>query len=723
MHYLGYEINKKLVHIPYLKTSRKNENVLEKYICLDTETSHENNYTWLYQWAFAFNGGLYSGRTPRELINMLTDILTYYKTNSENKLICFVHNLQYDFSYLSYYLDKEFKQNEFLLADANHKVFQVSYENGLVLRCSYKLTNKSLKKASDDLGTVHKKLVGTVDYDIIHNQYDKLKKSDWNYQYSDCIVLDEIIKKQLEIYHDTIATMPLTSTSYVEREIKREYKRQVKKNIHILTDFQKQKPSIDAYYMQDSEFSGGYVHGNRNYIEKVIKGKIKHRDFQSMYPSEIKSSDYYPISKFIKYSDMISYRRINKKMRDNYCILVEVDFKSVSVSKDCTYPYIQFSHITNITKKSSVLLDNGRVLECDLPFSMVLDINELDLIIKQYNNPKICIKKCFIAKRGKLPDYIIKIVDENYIIKTKYKKEVERLEEIHQNKPTIENYINLCNAELTLMKAKNLLNGIYGCLAKNPIRDKITLTNGIWKTENKKNDREFVQDTLNKYYNNPNKCLHYAQGCYVTINARLRLFEMLDIVGYNNFLYCDTDSIFYLSTPEIEKAFEEWNKREYEKAMKNGYYVIVDDKKQHYREFKLEHEEIVKFKFLHSKCYMYQLDNGQYKSTIAGVRKYVEKYEKNGDKKIITAVDELKKVNKNPFRAFTEGMTFNICGGTKAQYIDHFKLGIESEFYTYNGNETQGGCIITPTTKTLKFVDVDDEFITDIRDIAEIDIK
>ena len=48
------------------KSGKTKTKYLDTYIALDTETSHnhdiENPIAWAYQWAFLFNGKMYSGR-------------------------------------------------------------------------------------------------------------------------------------------------------------------------------------------------------------------------------------------------------------------------------------------------------------------------------------------------------------------------------------------------------------------------------------------------------------------------------------------------------------------------------------------------------------------------------------------------------------------------------------------------------------------------------------
>ena len=159
-----------------------------------------------------------------------------------------------------------------------------------------------------------------------------------------------------------------------------------------------------------------------------------------------------------------------------------------------------------------------------------------------------------------------------------------------------------------------------------------------------------------------------------------------DIIGYENFLYCDTDSCFYVDDENntIEKKIEELNKKWLKENEEKGFYIISNDKKVNYHQFDNENEKIVSFRFLHSKCYAYEFINKkgekELKCVIAGV---VAKKGKVTREQELGSIDNLK-----------SGKQFVKCGGTRAIYT-------ESGIFEYNGNICSSSCIIVPDTKTL----------------------
>ena len=86
------------------------------------------------------------------------------------------------------------------------------------------------------------------------------------------------------------------------------------------------------------------------------------------------------------------------------------------------------------------------------------------------------------------------------------------------------------------------------------------------------------------------------------------------VIGYERCLYCDTDSIFYISDDETEKRIEAFN----EERRTTAHFVELENgKREYYDEFTLE-PDCLAFKGLHSKCYGVVTEKGL-EITIAGV--------------------------------------------------------------------------------------------------------
>ena len=161
--------------------------------------------------------------------------------------------------------------------------------------------------------------------------------------------------------------------------------------------------------------------------------------------------------------------------------------------------------------------------------------------------------------------------------------------------------------------------------------------------------------------------------------------EMYYLVGKENFLYADTDSIFYLTNNEIENKIKKNNLKWREEAEEKGYFVTVGNNKYYYHSFDDEKEIITKFRTLHSKCYAYEkkvIENGKEKKKLCVTIAGVQKKGRNGNTRIkeLGSIDELK-----------HGKVFRDCGGTRCVYIEK--------------NDITNSCaIILNTEKTLSTV-------------------
>ena len=247
---------------------------------------------------------------------------------------------------------------------------------------------------------------------------------------------------------------------------------------------------------------------------------------------------------------------------------------------------------------------------------------------------------------------------------------------------------------MSLMKSKNGLNGIYGCTAQDPIRETILLDpegEEPWRVEQIVD----VQEALDKFYGNRNSFMRYQWGCWCTSHARDELFTFIyDIIGVERCLYCDTDSIFYLSNETIEKRIADYNGRLLARSERIGAFIEYEGEKVHYNQFCDEKENIIAFRFLHAKCYSYiDKDTGLH-CTIAGVSARILDYiDKEGNPHYYTREEELGSIDN-----LKAGKVFTRCGGTSVTYT-------ESQPFLYDNGieltECASSAIITKTTKTL----------------------
>ena len=673
-------------------SNRKNT-LLNCAMHLDTETSHNhddnNNLGWIESICYEFNNEIVILRKPSQFIFCLNKIKEYYLLGN-TKLVIYVHNLSYDIEYLKDWLISEYGNNYKILAISPHKF--ISFEiDCFIFKCSYRLSNKSLNKWSNDLNTLHKKLVGTVDYETINYQDTILTKNQIKYQYYDVIVLKECLVRQMEIYNDNLLTIPLTATSYIRREILRNFKKDRHNNRKI---FEKQRMNTIIYKLCRFAFAGGYTHGNRFLKAQTLNGKIRHRDFVSHYPSQLRVNKY-PMgqwflltNKDITIDDLLSYT-------NEYCLLIEIELTNLTIKKGVTMPFAQYDKFyKGKCGFCKFISDNGRILSMEGKSIIVCTELDIQILNEQYTFSKRIIQ-VYASKSDYLPKYLVDTIDYFFRNKTHYKEVVETLKENGYN-----DYDELMlDANTDLMKSKNGLNSTYGCCATDIVRLIITMSeNGEWNKQ-EIND-ELITENLNNFYKNPKSTLSYAWGVWCTAYARYELYLFISrCIGYDKVIYCDTDSIFYFSNEKIENKIIEMNKRHNLKALNLKAYIETEKgTRVYYDNFKDENENIKQFRFLHSKCYCYIEENENKHLTIAGVTAL------SADRKT-NRMEELGNIDN-----LKSGFIFTKCGGTLSKYIQG-KPRIE--LINNHQIELSSACIILPNTKTLndKSEEIDIDYV------------
>ena len=707
---------------------------LDTPIYIDTETSWnhdpEDPKTWIVSIQVSFNGKQLFLRRPSELMEWLNDQIRTYDLNNERRCLVVIHNHSFDLSYLLPYIQLylPYKEDHSCILQDEHKIINYR-QGGLDFRCSYMLTQKSLEKLGKDLNVEHKKKVGMYDYNRIHYQDDAISQQEQDYAIYDVISLAECYEKQMQLHGDTAASIPLTATGYIRRKLRASCK---KDRYYRNKYFTKTKLTAETYPMQRGSYAGGYAHNNRYFREKVIRPEeygmqyIKHRDFRSHYPTQMRKN-LQPLGKPQIYYDCGSAasRYLNPNISIEEILALSPRFSTVTALcihacqlKDPKFPFpilqeskLEFESFEDHANMR-IWADNGRVLKIqpksDDVFCMVyVQERTLRLLYDQYDIDGVIAKVMRIPNKP-LPACISDVIDELFKAKTDLKYKVKECEERYGSFAD-----ETFNAKAELMITKSLLNAIYGCCCFDPVRynfdidyereNPIFISNSIKTVED-------IQKILDEYYKSRNNFLPYQLGCSITDQAKFELFEYMEVIGPENVLYCDTDSLFYLSNDEIEKKVEALN----EKKRKTAPYVTDSKGNKIYYDVFEEEPDVIAFKGLHSKCYGVVIDqNGrpELQVTIAGVpaRTIIGM---DGETPIYkTREEELSEGTKDPFEALdnlSEDMIFRINTGTTCDYSTMGKPHIEM----INGHriETAGGAIIQKLdAKQVKNMDLDED--------------
>lgn len=219
-----------------------------------TDDEKQNSYfqSTMYIWTFSINESVYYGRTWKDFIQFME--LLKHKTSKKLKKYIFVHNLSWEFEFLRNCMDFDL-----VFARKSRKVIKCTNEYfNIEFRCTYFMTNVKLEKIPKIYGLDTKKLVGNLDYTKPRHSETKLSKEELQYCENDCLVIYEYIKLQLKNYK-SVSKLPLTSTGFVRRELKKityrnfKYERKVQRAIN--TDGH-------IFNLLNKSFMGGYTHAN-----------------------------------------------------------------------------------------------------------------------------------------------------------------------------------------------------------------------------------------------------------------------------------------------------------------------------------------------------------------------------------------------------------------------------------------------------------------------------
>ena len=201
---------------------------------------------------------------------------------------------------------------------------------------------------------------------------------------------------------------------------------------------------------------------------------------------------------------------------------------------------------------------------------------------------------------------------------------------------------------------KSLLNAIYGMTATSICRDEWNFEEGVITKGTPDHAAQ-----IRKFYSSRNSFMPYQLGVWTTAHARDALMTMIEAVGYDNFLYCDTDSVFYISTPEIEEKISQYNKEITERAAAAG--AIVGNK---VLGLATDEPELTAFRGLHAKCYAVEEAGKGLQVTIAGIPKASTKWI-DGKPVTMSNAEELGDIEN-----LQDGFIFKHCGGTRTVYIE-----------------------------------------------------
>ena len=622
--------------------TKQNRRKYKNLFCaFDIETTNDLsiNQAYMYIWQCQIEDQTVVGRTWLEWLTFCERICS--RLTEDEYIMIYVHNLSFEFTFLKgiYPFDPE----EVFAID-RRKVLKCEMKGHIEFRCSYLLTNMSLSAFTKRIGVIEKLSGEEFNYKLIRYPWTELTPKELEYCVTDVISLVEALKVYFSIEHDNFYTIPFTSTGFVRRDVKRAMRRFNRKELESM------QPDYEIFSILREAFRGGNTHCNRYYTGQILDN-VSSYDRVSSYP-DVQINELFPMSPWIKEYAPTVERVTRIIYKQHRACIMRCGFSGIRLKNPLWgCPYIPKHKCRNLTRHDN---DNGRILDADYLEISLTDI-DFKIICEEYEFESITFYDFYHCRYGKLPKPLREEVQKYFQLKSELK--------------------GVTGSELYYQLSKAKLNSVYGMSVTNPCRVSIDYINDAF-VERDEDERELLEASNHKAF------LVYAWGIWTTSHARAELEKMMNIVGPERFVYCDTDSVKFIDDGRV--SFKKYNKSRKSDSIKNGGVGIDRTGKQYYLGLCDYEGTYKKFVSLGAKKYCYIDPDNKLHITVAGVGK---------------SIGAIELASRGGIKSFKEGFTFYKAGGTESVYndiIEPFKVNIDGKMLIITSN-----CLIKESTYTL----------------------
>lgn len=460
------------------KFRKRNAKRYRDLICaFDIETTRLKDIEQAFMFIWQFQVGqdiTVIGRTWDEYMRMLYLIKNHLPKDSW--LVIYVHNLSFEFCSLKG--QYSFKPEEVFCTD-DRKVLKCEMFGCFEYRCSYYLTNMSLDRFLKKYNVENKKT--TFDYDRERYPWTPLTDSEIEYCVNDVKGLVQALGKMMAADDDNLVTIPLTSTGYVRRDVKKAMREYNHQQLHAML------PNQDIYCLLREAFRGGDTLSNRWMTDEIIEN-VQSVDIVSSYPASMLLKRF-PMSAF----HMEMTEDFDRLMEaGNKALLFRVSFVNIEADMLEGHLYLSRDKCREVIRPTYV---NGRVLRADSLDTTLTDV-DFRIVKRRYHWDEMIITCLYSAKYRMLPSMYRNVIKDYYKVKTELKGIDESDERFYFYERN---------------KAK--LNSCYGMSVEDPGKDTIEYIDGQFIARD-----EPLTDLLVK--NNKKAFLNYAWGVWVTAYSR-----------------------------------------------------------------------------------------------------------------------------------------------------------------------------------------------------------
>lgn len=668
----------------YYQNKRKHANC---FIMADTETSKgkkrakaEPNHVVIWTISIrsmGFNWVTVWGNKPSDLCKTFATIKANLKADD---VTIYWHNMAYDYVFCRKFLFRQFGTPKKQLSTKPHFPIMFKWEEGLILKDSYILAQRSLEKWGNDLQVEHAKAVGLWDYEAYRNQNFTPTEDEATYIEHDTLCGVECLDALRISLGKRYNNMPYTATGIPREELRKISQKHGGRDL-----FLRLVPSYETQRKLEACYHGGYTHGNRYLLCDIIKDVVC-KDFTSSYPFVLLAFKY-PMERFCNMPDM--------KIED---ILADKDngyiFRLTMTGVRLKNPYeampaLQYSKCDAV---EGAVLDNGRLTSCDAVSIYLTDI-DASIIYEQYDATLWYCSEVEASALDYLPRWFT-----DYAFKC---------------------YTDKCELDgvdpILYILAKYKVNSLYGMCSQKPIResDIEDYETGAYKKEEPKKGEtheQMCRRLYDKFISNRNSFLVYQWGVWCTSHAMHQLFKLgkctntCTMNGYqmHRWIYSDTDSI-YSDDWNMEKV-EAFNQECKDLLKANGYGAVIIGEKEYNlgtATTKPLKDEYSEFKVLGAKRYAGRCkEDNEIHITVAGVPK------KPGAKVLM-----------NNLECFRKDTVFN---GLATGKQTHFYVYVDDIYIDEDGNEVGDSIDLQPCDYILDKAKIDPEayYTEEVEDVG-----
>lgn len=558
----------------------------------DIETTNSDEDGFAYSFQTCIGGLVVVPRYFEDWAELIETLCDKWRVTEKRKLIIYVHNLGYEFTYLIQLLTLRWGDCKALYTKSR-KPLTLEFSNGIEFRDSLKLFQKSLARATE--GCKHEKLKGDLNYTVYRTPDTPLDDKEFAYCVNDVLGLYEAIERMKKEHGFNAATLPLSNTALVKQE--------VNKTVNKDKGFDPIRKALtltkSQTYLAYKAMAGGDTHGAR-WKAGYTFTNCNSYDFKSAHPSQ-QLLWKFPSGQPIDLPENTPEEDMNAIIDNGMGWVGQVAVSGLHIKDECPDPCISVSKCINTEVITDS--DNGRVLDTAGTLIFFCDSNDWQRIRDGYEYEEMTALDSFAFRLSYLPDSFRMAIFEKFKIKETMKGSPE------------------------YMFSKICVNTIYGATAQKQIRDEYTADIGEtidfeklgWEKNLEDMDDKEVEKAQNKKNTFP-----FLWGLWTASLTRLKLWRLLKIVGWDKVIYWDTDSCKFEGAKV--PAVEEYNREIQEQCKKRGVVVDkADGEKVYIGVAEDEHPAAdfgyKEFRFLHAKCYAARTYEGKLESTIAGVGK------------------------------------------------------------------------------------------------------